>query len=533
MKRSWQILALLMVLLLVVTSCSPAPTGDDPAPADPAETEDPADEEEPEEPAEPADEEEELIIAQGADAVSLDPHGQNDQSSSRVRVQMFDTLLMQDKNMEFQPLLATSWEQIDDLTVEFKLREGVKFHNGEDFGAKDVIYSIQRAIASPQAGHIVDMIDGDKLEEVDNLTVRVVTKEPFGPLLAHLSHPAAAITNEKAVTDAGDDIDITPVGTGPYKLKEWARGDYIILERNDDYWGEPAKTKTIRFRAVSENANRTIELETGGVHIAYDILPNDISKVEDNPDLQLFRDKNFSTTYVGFNAQKEPFDNKLVRQAINHAVNMDEIVEAVYYGTGNKASGPLGANVTFANTELAPYEYNPELAKEMLAEAGAEDISLVIWTNDNKIRMDIAEIMQNQLQAVGINATSEVVEWGAYLSQTAAGEHDMFILGWTTVTGDADYGLYALFHSSQFGDAGNRTFYKNERVDELLDIGRTATSVEDREAAYKEAQEIIREDAPWIFTWNGEDLTGASNRVSGFELHPAGHYRLHNVSLGN
>lgn len=528
MKRSWKILALLMVLTLMITSCAPAATtdGDTETPTTQTPSEDPADK--------PAEADgEELIVAQGADAVTLDPHGQNDQSSSRVRVQIFDNLLMQDKNMEFVPLLATSWEQVDDLTVEFKLREGVKFHNGEDFGAKDVIYSLKRAIESPSTGHIVNMIDPEKLEEVDNLTVRIATKEPFGPLLAHLSHPAAAITNEKAVNDAGDDIGIKPVGTGPYKLKEWAIGDYIVLERNDEYWGEPAKTKNIRFRAVSENANRTIELETGGVHLAYDILPNDISKVEGNPDLQLFRDKNFSTTYVGFNTAKKPFDNKLVRQAINHAVNMDEIVDAVYYGTGNKASGPLGSNVKFANTSLTPYEYDQDKAKELLKEAGAEDISLVIWTNDNKIRMDIAEIMQNQLQQVGINATTEVLEWGTYLTQTAAGEHDMFILGWTTVTGDADYGLYALFHSSQFGDAGNRTFYKNEEVDKLLETGRTATSEEDRAAAYTKVQEIIRDDAPWIFTWNGEDLTGASVKVSGFELHPAGHYRLHKVTLGN
>lgn len=516
MKRSWQILALLLVLMLVVSSCSPAPA-----------------EEGGEEATEPADEDAVVFVAQGSDAVTLDPHGQNDQPSSRVRVQMFDTLLMQTKDLEYVPLLATEWTQVDDLTIEFKLREGVKWHNGEDFTADDVVYSLRRAIESPSVGQIVDMINPDKVEKVDDLTVRVGTDEPFGPLLAHLSHPAISMVNEKAVTDAGDNVDITPVGTGPYKLKNWARGDYVELERNDDYWGEPAKTKYITFRNVSENANRTIELETGGVHIAYDIAPNDVSKIEDNADLTLVRDANFSTTYIGFNASKEPFDKPEVRQAINHAVNMDEIVEAVYFGVGNKAAGPLGSNVAFANQDLEPYEYNPELAKEMLAEAGYPDgFDLVIWTNDNQVRQDIAEIVQNQLQQIGINASMEVLEWGSYLANTAAGEHDMFILGWTTVTGDADYGLYALFHSSQFGDAGNRTFYKNDRVDELLDIGRTSVVEADRAAAYQEVQEIIREDAPWIFTWNGEDLVGTSNKISGFELHPAGHYRLHNVVLG-
>lgn len=475
---------------------------------------------------------EEIIVGQGADPVTLDPHGQNDQSSSRVRVQIFDTLLEQDKELEFQPALAESWEQIDDLTWEFKLREGVTFHNGEEFDADDVIYSLNRAIESPSTGHIVNMINPDGFEVVDPHTLRISTNEPFGPFLAHLAHPAASITNQEAVEEAGDQVDVQPVGTGPYKLQDWARGDRVTLERYEDYWGDLAKTPRIVFRNIAENANRTIELETGGIHLAYDILPNDISKVEGNDDLQLFREPNFSTTYVGFNCEKEPLNDPLVRQAINHAINMDEVVEAVYFGTGAKAAGPLGPNVTFANQDLEPYEYNPERARELLAEAGYPDgFETTIWTNDNKIRMDIAEIMQNQLREVGITATPEVLEWGAYLSQTAEGEHDMFILGWVSVTGDADYGLYPLFHSSQFGDAGNRTFYANDEVDRLLETGRTATDDAEREAAYMEAQEIIRDEAPWIFTWTGEDLTGGSAKISGFELHPAGHYRLKDVTL--
>ena len=520
--KKWQILlALLMVTVLTLTACGESGgtgtsegTGDAPAGEEPA-----------------GDFADSFTVAQGAEPVSLNPYGQNDQSSSRVRVQIFDNLLTQDKNMEFVPGLAESWEQIDDLTVEFKLRQGVKFHNGEDFVASDVKYSIQQAIASPNTSNIVSMIDGDNIEVVDDSTVRIKTFEPFGPLLAHLSHPAAAIVSESSFSAAGDDVEILPNGTGPYKLQEWVRGDAVTLERFDDYWGEPAKTKTVVFRPIAENANRTIELETNQVQISYDIAPNDVARVDENDELQLFREPNFSTTYVGFNIQKAPLDNVLVRQAINHAVNMEEVVDVVYHGAGNKAVGPLGPNVTFANTELEGYDYNPEKAKELLAEAGYPDgFDITIWTNENQQRMDIAEVLQNQLNQVGIRATSEVVEWGAYLSRTAAGEHDMFILGWTTVTGDADYGLYALFHSSQFGDAGNRTFYKNEDVDRLLDEARVSVDPAEREAKYKEVQQIITEDAPWIFTWTGEDLTAAREGISGFELHPAGHYRLKNVT---
>ena len=143
--------------------------------------------------------------------------------------------------------------------------------------------------------------------------------------------------------------------------------------------------------------------------------------------------------------------------------------------------------------------------------------------------MDIAEIVQNQLRAVNINAEVQVVEWGSYLDGTAAGEHDMFILGWVTVTGDPDYGLYPLFHSSQMGAAGNRTFYSNPRVDELLDIGRKSVDPDVREEAYMEVQQIIRDEAPWIFTWAGEDLAGVRSNVKGFQQHPAGHHKIFTV----
>ena len=140
--------------------------------------------------------------------------------------------------------------------------------------------------------------------------------------------------------------------------------------------------------------------------------------------------------------------------------------------------------------------------------------------------MDICTILQNQLKAIGIEVEVKVVEWGAYLDGTAKGEHDMFILGWTTVTGDADYGLYSLFHSSQFGDAGNRTFYANDKIDELLELGRSSVDPDERVKAYQEVQEIVNDEAPWVFLYNAEYLDGARSNVKGFIQHPAGHHLL-------
>jgi peptide/nickel transport system substrate-binding protein len=471
-----------------------------------------------------------LVVGMGGDAVSLDPHATNDQPSSRVSRQIYDTLILQTEDLDLVPALAVEWEQVDDTTFEFKLREGVLFHNGEELKASDVKFTLERALESTFIGHIVGAING--VEVVDDYTVRISTARPFAPLLTHLAHPATAILNEKAVTEGGEDYGQNPVGTGAFKFVSWTTGDNIVLERFDDFWGDNALVKQVTFRAIPDNSVRTIQLETGELDIAYDIQPSDVTRVENDPNLVLLRDANLSTTYVGFNADKEPFDDVRVRQAINYAIDMEAVVNTVYAGVGSPAKGPLGPNVFGSNQDLVAYGQDIEKAKELLAEAGFPDgFETTLWTNENQQRIDIATIVQEQLDAVGITVTVEIVEWGQYLQDTAEGRHDMFILGWTTVTADADYGLYALFHSAQVGNAGNRTFYRNAEVDRLLDLGRSTIDQDDRLAAYEEAQQIIRDEAPWIFTWTGENLAGLRKNVTGFRQHPAGHHKLDKVTF--
>ncbi|WP_090553645.1 glutathione ABC transporter substrate-binding protein [Natronincola ferrireducens] len=499
--------ALLMVITLIVTGCG-GKSEDAPVETKP------------------------LIIAQRSDAVVLDPHANNDQASSRVMRQIYSTLVNQNEDMELQPGLAESWEAIDELTFEFKLRQGVKFHNGEELTADDVAFTLKRALGSSHVSHIVGAINPDGIVVIDPYTIRIATNEPFAPLLAHLAHTATGILNEKAVTEAGEDYSQYPVGTGPYKLENWVVGETIELVRFEDYYDESnkAKIEKVIFKAIAEDGNRTIELETEGIDIAYDIIATDVDRVANHSDLEMVRDMNLATTYVGFNAGKEPFNDVRVRQAINYAVDMDLIVEVVYLGTGEPSRGPLGGNVWASNQNLKSYGYDVEKAKELMKEAGLEDgFKTTIWTNQNQQRIDIAEILQNQLKDINIEAEVSIMDWGAYLEATAAGEHDMFILGWVTVTGDPDYGLYPLFHSKTHGDAGNRTFYTNERVDELLDLARVNVDPATREAAYMEVQEIVRNEAPWIFTWTGEELTGIRNNVKGFKNHPAGHHELWTV----
>lgn len=504
-KRIAMLLAVMMILAVVVSGCT---KGTDEAKA----TKDT------------------LIVAQGADAKSLDPHATNDQPSSRVSKQIYDRLVEANVEMELVPGLAERWEQPDDTTYVFTLRKGVKFHNGEELKASDVKFSLDRMLANPKVAHIIEAVES--VEVQDEYTVVVKTIEPFGPLLSHLSHTAASILNEKAVTEAGDDYGQNPVGTGAYKFKSWSAGEKIQLERNEDYYGQKANIKNVVFRNITEGTNRALGLESGEIDIAYDIEPTHKGRVEGSNKLELIEGASLSYAYIGINTEKEPFNNKLVRQAINHAINVDEIIAAVLKGAGEKANAPIGPKVYGHNPDTKPYTFDIEKSKALLAEAGyAEGFKTTIWTNDNPVRMKIAQIVQAHLKEVGIDVTIEPLEWGSYLERTGAGEHDMFILGWTTVTADADYGLFALYHSTQKGSPGNRDFFENAEVDRLLEEGRTETDPAKRLEAYKKAQEIIVSEAPDVMLYYGLQNAGVQSYVQGFELHPAGHHGVSSVSF--
>lgn len=535
LKKLSLILALVMVFSVFLSACGPTKPADEgkkeeaTEKVDEKKDEEKKDDEKKDEPAPSGDAGEGIVtVAQGADPKSLDPHATNDQPSSRVNKQIYDTLVEQDVKMELQPGLAESWDQVDETTWEFKLRQGVKFHNGEELKASDIVFSLNREKESPNTSHIVGFIK--EVEAKDDYTVVIKLEEPFAPILSHLAHTASSILNEKAVTEAGDDYVNNPVGTGPFKFVSHDAGDKVTLEAFADYYKGAPKFKTLIIKNVAENATRTIGLETGEIDIAYDIEPNDFDVVKNNDRLELIDDESLSTAYIGFNTQKEPFTDIKVRKALNHAVNVEEIIEVVLEGSGKPATGPINNKVFGYDDSLEAYNYDPEKAKALLAEAGkGEGFTTTIWTNDNAVRVKIAELVQAQLAEVGVKAEIEIVEWGAYLDRTAAGEHDMFILGWVTVTGDADYGLYALFHSSQKGSAGNRTFFENAEVDKLLDEGRKESEPAKRLEAYKAAQEIIVEEAPEIFLYFQNQNAGIQKTIKGFELHPAGHHRLYTV----
>lgn len=484
-----------------------------------------------------------LIILSQSEAVTLDPQMATDVPSSNVSTNIYDTLVTFDENMNIVGSLAEEFNQVDDTTWEFKLRSGVKFHDGSDLTADDVVATFNRVldpnVGSPRA-FLYEMITN--VEAVDELTVRFTLEYPFAPFPAHLAHEGGSILSEESIQKdyeemekgetAGAYIGTNPIGTGYFKLEQWEPGDYLKLVRNDDYWGEKAKLDSVTFRVVDEALTRIAELEVDNAHIIEPLNPSNMAQVENIAHASVYKRASLSLAYIGFNMEKEPFNDVRVRQAISHAIDKTQILEGIYEGTGVPAVGPLAPDVWGYDPTVKPLEYDLEKAKSLLAEAGyADGFSTTIWTNDNPDRMKMAEYVQAALKELNIEVKIEVMEWGTYLAQTAAGNHDMFILGWSTATADADYATYPLFHSSNVGEPGNRTFTKDAELDKILEEARVETDETKRKELYRQAQEKLVEIAPMIYLLHTDLIVGVNDKVQGFSISPSGMFQLKDVTL--
>ena len=483
-----------------------------------------------------------LVISVLSDAASLDPHTATDVPSAAVLTNLLEGLIKKDENGTIIPSLAKSWEAIDDTTWEFKLEEGIKFHDGEDFNADVVKKNFERIldpkVAAPRA-FLFEVISN--IEVIDEYTVRFETEYPFAPLLAHLNHPVgvmvspALIDADYAAMEEGKNpgavISEGPIGTGFFKFEKWTPGSEIVLAKNEDYWATPAHLDKVTFKVIPESGTRVAELETGYSHLIEPVQPNEVAGI-DGSDNSVDVTVGSSLSYIGFNIDKKPFDDVRVRQAISMLVNQDEILEGIYDGFGMPAIGPLAPGVFGHNETMKPLTYDPEKAKELLKEAGLEDgFTTTIWTNDNPQRMDTAILLQQELKQANIDVNIEVMEWGAYLDKTGNGEHDMFILGLSNPVGDADYFLTQLFHSSNKGLSGNRTYYDNAEVDRLLDEARQEIDETKRLNLYNEVQEILIEEAPMVYIHHQAYLTGVSQKVTGYWINDSGHYQLQDIKL--
>ena len=471
-----------------------------------------------------------LTWCQGSDVTSLDPHQGKETPAVQVTCQIFDTLVVVNPETgELEPQIAESWEQTDDVTYVFKIREGVKFHDGSEVTAADVKFSLERAINSAAVSYIVDFIES--VSDNGDGTVTIKTKYPYGPALRNLAIPFAAIV-PKALVEADEaNFILNPVGSGPYQFVEWKQGDHITMKAFDDYYAGKAATENLIMRVVPENAQRSIALETGEVDLAYGLSVNDIPKVEDNPDLVANVISSLSCTYISFNLNKAPFDNPLVREALSIAIDRQAIVDTINSGVGEPADAIIAPGV-FGYYSTGVPEYNPERAKELLAEAGYPNgFSTTLWVNENQGRIEICQAIMAMLMDIGVECKLESMEFGSYISRTSAGEHELACFGWTTSSGDAAYTYYSLEHSSQQGAPGNRSFISDPEVDQLIEDARSSSDEATRKELYQKLAIKLAEynnNMPILYTAVN---VGASKNVEGFVMDVNEYHHLENVRV--
>ncbi len=457
-----------------------------------------------------------LIVADQYDATTMDPIRHNDMPSSRACYCLYDTLIFLNPDGTVRPGLAESWEFLSDTAYKMNLRKDVVFHNGEKMTAEDVKYSIERATTDLGANIKTYSQNVKEVEVVDDHTVIIHLKSPDYSFFPSLTHSWASVINKKAVEEAGENYGMNPVGTGPFKFVEWQKGNKYVLERFDEYWGPKVQYKTLEVRSIPEPTSRTIELETGGVDIAYPIVTNDIKHIEGNDKLALYRVPQSSVTYMGFNLSKKPFDDVRVRKAIDLALDTVGIQAAVYRGVGKVPNSIVPQAVKYSvDSKLPAHKQDVETAKKLLEEAGVKDLEVEIWTNERKERVDSATIIQAQLAEIGVKSTIKVLEWGAYLSGLQNKKHDMFLLGWVSTVPDPNFAISGLLES---GAGTNFTVTNDETLDGYLAKGRLVPDGEERAKIYEDLQLYINDLHPMVYLHNDESIAGAQKNVKGFNV---------------
>jgi len=481
-----------------------------------------------------------LVYGRGGDSTSLDPITTTEGEAYKVTENIFETLLEYgEQDTTIKPGLAKEWTASDDgLTYTFKLQQGVKFHDGTEFNADAVVFNFNRWMnGNDEKFPYYTMFGGYKADEghvikevkaVDKNTVQFILKRPQAPFLKNLAMSPFGIASPTAVEKWGDDFRSHPVGTGPFKFVEWKKKDRIVVEKNPDYWqkGLPKLNKII-FRVIPENAARLNALAKGEIDVMDGLNNSDEEKVKSDNKLQIIERPSMNVGYIGLTNTRKPFDNKLVRQAINHAVDKKAIIDAFYGGKALPAKNPMPPSIEGYNDAIQEYPYDLEKAKALLKEAGYEKgFKMELWAMPvarpyMPEAQKVAEVIQESLSKIGVTAEIKSVDWATYLEKATKGEFDAFMLGWTGDNGDPDNFIYTLLDKDSIG-SNNYAYYSNDELHTILIEAQTETDQAKRNELYKKAQEIIHEDAPWVPLVHSTPLLAASKDVLNYVPHPTG-----------
>ena len=479
-----------------------------------------------------------LIFARGADSVKLDPADVDDGESMKVLVNVCEGLVrFTHGTTEPGPCLATSWTiSPDGLAYTFKLRQGVKFHDGTPLDAAAAAFSFIRQMDKSNPAHLPDatfaywsamfnMITA--VEVVDPMTLRLRLREPHAPLLASLCIPAAHLISPKFIDQRH------PVGTGPFRFVEWVPNERIVLEANHDYWGGRPMIDRLVFKVVPDSSTRLIQLQTGQIQAMDGIDPESLPIIKRDRNLTLLTAPGLNVCYLAFNCQKPPLDNKELRALIASAINKRDLVEDVYRGAATVAKTPMPSLIAGYNDAIPNHGYVPQ-HRELLRPKQA--LRLEVMTNPrpylpNPLRA--AEMIKADLAGAGIPIEIVPNEWGEHLSRTSHGEHEMALMGWVGDTGDADNFLYVLLDkdTATLGSALNVCFWMNDDYHKLMIAARRELDPERRAVLYRQAQEIVFEECPMVPLAHAEQLMACRANVDGVLFEVNGDILFRNATV--
>jgi peptide/nickel transport system substrate-binding protein len=479
-----------------------------------------------------------LVVGQIAEPQSLDPQHVSAVNDFRILMNVYDGLVRyKDGTLEVEPALATDWEISEDgLQYTFNLRQGVSFHDGSPFNAEAVVFSFERMIDEDHPHHTGTFPLSfyfsavASVEALDENTVRFTLNEPFAPFLSNLAYPAGLIVSKAAVEQHGEDFDRNPSGTGAFKFAEWQSNTRVVIERNPDYWDGAPPLEAVVYRPITDANTRVAAMLAGEIDVMVEVPPDNVATFEESPEFELYEEAGPHLWFLILNAKEGPFANKAARQAVNYAVDKQSLVDNVLQGTATVAAGPTPPAFNWAyNDELDPYPYDPDMARELLAEAGVEegtDVTFYVTQGGSGMLdpVSMGTAIQADLEAVGLDVEIETYEWNTFLGLVnpgLEGKADMAQMAW--MTNSPDTLPYLALRTEAWPDQGgfNSGYYSNPDVDELLQKARTSTDQSERAELYKQMQEIVYEDAPWLFVANWKQNAVTAAKVDNFALQPS------------
>ncbi|MFF2093086.1 glutathione ABC transporter substrate-binding protein [Paenibacillus sp. NPDC058174] len=518
--KAWSMLMLLVIVAVVAAGCGSGNNGGANAGTDGKGTK----------PAAGSKNGNNVVVALNANFITLDPHNAGDTNSISGARSMYEGLMGFDENMSLKPVLAESYAISEDgLVYTIKLRQGVKFHDGTDFNSEAVKINIARIQDEKNNLRMrKSFAKVAKVETPDANTVVITLSEPYNAFLNKLA--MGLMISPAALEKFGDKIGQNPVGTGPYKFKEWVEGDRLVVEKNADYWqaGLP-KVDSVTFKPVPENGSRTAMLKTGEADFIYPMPTEQVNLLETDNNIVIDKTDSTIVRYVTLNTMKKPFDDVKVRQAINYAIDKDAFIKVVKSGLGSALDSSMSSKTQYYSKQEG-YGYDLEKAKQLLKEAGYPDgFSAEIWGENDSETMKGMQFLAQQLALAGIKLDVKSME-GATLSDQInsaktpeEAKIQMWFVSWSPSSGDADGATRGLFSSEMFPPAGSNTaYYKNENVDKWIAEANKSTDAEKAKSIYADIQKQIWTDAPWAFLGVDQVISGKRAYLEGVKVYPDG-----------